>query len=86
MQKFAECIAGKGKFCVRTAAATCANNYGDRIEDRLCVLDIVKCFYLLINDYLYNFNNVIEYIFIVLVLLWHKSDLCEIAINIPLQT
>ena len=27
---FAECIAGKGKFCGRVAAASCAKNYGDR--------------------------------------------------------
>ena len=26
---FAECIAGKGKFCGRNAAASCAKNYGD---------------------------------------------------------
>ena len=29
MQNFAECIAGKGKFCGRNAAASCAKNYGD---------------------------------------------------------
>ena len=29
MQNFAECIAGKDKFCVRSAAATCSKNYGD---------------------------------------------------------
>ena len=28
---FAECIAGKGKFCGRDAAASCAKNYGDRL-------------------------------------------------------
>ena len=31
MPNFAECIAGKGKFCGRVAAASCAKNYGDRI-------------------------------------------------------
>ena len=31
MQNFAECIAGKGKFCGRIAAASCAKNYGDRL-------------------------------------------------------
>ena len=31
MQNFAECMAGKGKFCGRIAAASCAKNYGDRI-------------------------------------------------------
>ena len=29
---FAECIAGKGKFCGRVAAASCAKNYGDRMR------------------------------------------------------
>ena len=29
MQNFAECIAGKGEFCGRNAAASCAKNYGD---------------------------------------------------------
>ena len=28
---FAECIAGKGKFCGRVAAASCAKNCGDRV-------------------------------------------------------
>ena len=30
LPNFAECIAGKGKFCGRVAAASCAKNYGDR--------------------------------------------------------
>ena len=31
MLNFAECIAAKGKFCGRNAAASCAKNYGDSI-------------------------------------------------------
>ena len=31
LPNFAECIAGKGKFCGRVAAASCAKNYGDSL-------------------------------------------------------